>query len=388
MTLDGDPIGASGDHGSEGENPESEVQDGGTPFDFAMHRQQAVDVYQGLQGLYADFAGAVYAILDTCIRNATISVHSIQPRAKTVDSFGEKAQTPSDEDPNHPKYERPLEEITDLAGVRVITYFLNTEADIDQIITAEFEVVEKTDRTEVLRREERLGYHSVHYLVRLKRNRHRLPEYGRFAGLVAEIQVRTVLQHAWAEIEHDIQYKSTIALPTEIRRRFMTLAGLLEIADKEFQAIHDDSSRLQEAARASVAAGRFVDVEVTPDALKAFLDRRLGADGRVADWSYSWTARLLNRLGFTDLQQLNDALAGYDDDGVSRAIHGNRQGQLTRLDDVLLASMGTVYLERHPWSKEVNSWFEPLVRRRLDSLRAASVTIGSFRPDERTTANG
>jgi ppGpp synthetase/RelA/SpoT-type nucleotidyltranferase len=52
--------------------------------------------------------------------------------------------------------------------------------------------------------------------------------------------VRTILQHAWAEIEHDIQYKSARALPPALRRRLAALAGLLEIADREFQAIRDE----------------------------------------------------------------------------------------------------------------------------------------------------
>jgi ppGpp synthetase/RelA/SpoT-type nucleotidyltranferase len=53
-----------------------------------------------------------------------------------------------------------------------------------------------------------LGYQSVHYLVQFSPERCALPEYQRFQGRIAEIQVRTVLQHGWAEIEHDIQYKA------------------------------------------------------------------------------------------------------------------------------------------------------------------------------------
>jgi len=55
--------------------------------------------------------------------------------------------------------------------------------------------------------------------------------------------VRTVLQHAWAEMEHDIQYKSPNAIPTLIKRRFIALAGLLEIADREFQTLQDENER-------------------------------------------------------------------------------------------------------------------------------------------------
>src|SRR5438309_774277 len=81
------------------------------------------------------------------------------------------------------------------------------------------------------------------------------------ADSVAEIQVRTILQHSWAEIEHDIQYKSVSVIPAEIRRRFMSLAGMLEIADREFQAIQDADKRLTEEARASVEGGQLGKVE-------------------------------------------------------------------------------------------------------------------------------
>ena len=104
-------------------------------------------------------------------------------------------------------------------------------------------------------REERFGYQSEHYLVRLSNKRTALPEYNPHLGLVAEVQVRTILQHAWAEIEHDIQYKSSITIPNTIRRRFMALAGVLEIADREFQAIQDEDKLLKQQARTSVEEG-------------------------------------------------------------------------------------------------------------------------------------
>src|SRR5262249_19087167 len=155
---------------------------------------------------------------------------------------------------------------------------------------------------------ERFGYQSVHYLVRIRSERAELAEYQRFAGFIAEIQVRTILQHAWAEIEHDIQYKSTSAIPSEIRRRFMQLAGLLEIADREFQAIQGANQDLEHHAKDSVERGELRGVEITPNALKLFLDIRLGPDGRISDWSYDWATRLVKSLGFLDLKQVEDAI--------------------------------------------------------------------------------
>jgi hypothetical protein len=87
-------------------------------------------------------------------------------------------------------------------------------------------VLERINKSWLLEEEEKLGYQSIHYLVQFGAVRCGLPEYARFAGMTAEIQVRTILQHAWAEIEHDIQYKAVEAIPVSIQRRFMSLAGL------------------------------------------------------------------------------------------------------------------------------------------------------------------
>src|SRR5205085_10639701 len=134
---------------------------------------------------------------------------------------------------------------------------------VDTILCKEFQIHERTDKSDILREEERFGYQSVHYVVSLKENRITLPEYRKYRDLVAEIQVRTILQHAWAEIEHDIQYKSVETIPAQIRRRFMSLAGMLEIADRKFQAIQKEDEDLRTSARQSVKEGRLDEVEMT-----------------------------------------------------------------------------------------------------------------------------
>jgi hypothetical protein len=235
----------------------------------------------------------------------------------------------------------------------------------------------------LLEREERFGYKSVHYLVELKGDRTRLPEYERFAGLVAEIQVRTVLQHAWAEIEHDIQYKSTVTIPTEIRRRFVALAGMLEIADREFQGIQDSDSDFRERARLSVQEGDFESVEITPDALRAYLDKKLGPDYRMSSFSYEWTAKLLRRLGFSNFQQVDECISTYDDDRVSRVAYGARQGQLTRFECLLLAGMGQEFLQRHFWKDD---WYRNAVQSRLQKLKDGGVDVGSYCPSSAAVA--
>ena len=80
----------------------------------------------------------------------------------------------------------------------------------------------------------------------------KLPEYCLFDKMKCEIQVRTILQHAWAEIEHDVVYKSLGEIPFRVRRRFACLAGLLEIADREFESLRQDEMAVRQAIQSKL----------------------------------------------------------------------------------------------------------------------------------------
>lgn len=349
-----------------------------TQFDFDTHRRAAVEEYREVRPLYESFAGVLHRILDDAFRLDEMQAASVEHRAKALDSFGEKAATPDETDPEKPKYPEPLKQITDLAGVRVVTFFPKTVPVVGAIIEREFDVVERSDKSAELIEEERFGYQSVHFVVRLPSKRTQLPEYARLKGLIAEIQVRTILQHAWAEIEHDIQYKAVATIPAEVKRRFMAIAGLLEIADREFQAIQDADKDLRVQARQSVAQGQLDSVGITPDALKAYLDRKYGEDGRMRPASYDWTARLLLALGFANLQEVESCISQYDDDKVSRVIWGSRQGQLGRFESVLLAALGERFIDKSPVTYP---GYREWKLGHLGKLKDAGVEVGKWEKD-------
>lgn len=347
-------------------------------FDFEMHCELALAQFREVRGLYADLAETVGRILRDALTAANVTVHSIEARAKSFESFLNKINKPSPLNPDEPKYRDPLNEITDLAAARVITFLPGVVAQVCDAIDKEFVVLEKTDKAEELMDEGKFGYHSIHFLVQMASDRVRLPEYKRFAGLTFEIQVRTILQHAWAEMEHDIQYKSVSVIPTAIRRRFIALAGMLEIADREFQALQEEDTALRVKARTSVESGHYSGVEITPDSLRAYLNKKLGPDGRQTGFSYQFSAEHLKKLGFSNLQQVDECLDRYDDDVVSRAIWGNRQGQLSRFEDTILAAMGEIYTTRHPWTKDI--FWGRRFREKLEKLTQAKIQIGSYDP--------
>lgn len=336
--------------------------------------------YESVRGLYDAFAAKLADVIKDCLEARQITVHSVTHRAKDPASFERKAARLSPNNPALAKYQNPMDEITDKAGVRIITYFLSTLQSVAKILDQEFAVIER--QTKLSSEPDRLGYQSDHYLVKYKDERISLPEYSRFAGLVAEIQVRTILQHAWAEIEHDVQYKAVATLPSLVRRRFAALAGLIEIADREFQAIEYFDRELREQARHNVNLGQLDKVEITPDSLKAYLDRKYGADGRMSDFSYEWTTRLLLKLGFRNLAEVEECVQFRDDDLISRTIYGARQGQLSRFEMVLLAGMGENFIRAHLWTENPSTagWFVPTEMARLEKLRDAGIEIGNYQP--------
>jgi hypothetical protein len=153
---------------------------------------------------------------------------------------------------------------------------------------------------------------------------------------------------------------------------------MLEIADREFQAIQDEDERLRRIARESVIEGRLHEVEITPDALKVYLDRTLGPDARMSEFSYQYTAGTLRQMGFVNFQQVDQCLDGYDPDLISRMLWGTRQGQITRFEDALLAAMGDAFILRHRYKTE--PWFIWRRVEHLEQLKAEGVQIGSYRP--------
>jgi ppGpp synthetase/RelA/SpoT-type nucleotidyltranferase len=182
---------------------------------------------------YLDLVGKVSALLEVIISEAGVVLHSATSRCKDRESLARKIGRPG-------KSYRALSDITDIAGIRLTTYFADDVDKIAKIIREEFSIDDGSSVDKRIQSDpDRFGYLSLHYIARLSDSRIELVEYRRFKGIRFEIQIRSILQHAWAEIEHDLGYKSVSGVPAEIRRRFARVSGLLELADSEFCAIRD-----------------------------------------------------------------------------------------------------------------------------------------------------
>jgi ppGpp synthetase/RelA/SpoT-type nucleotidyltranferase len=177
-----------------------------------------------MHGLYSSFTQSVHKLIDQLLEESRISVHSISSRTKEEGKIREKIGREVN------KYNK-LSDITDISGVRIITYFEDGVDEVAKIVEREFQIDTEncTDKRSALD-PDRFGYLSLHYVAWFSKARLALTEYKRFADCKVEIQIRSILQHAWAEIEHDLGYKSKQAIPRDVRRSFSRLAGATGIS--------------------------------------------------------------------------------------------------------------------------------------------------------------
>jgi putative GTP pyrophosphokinase len=232
------------------------TEPGRTPDDWGRR-------YEATRASYEDFTDALTDLVARLLEETPVDVTQVEARTKTVESFVEKIARKG--------YTDPLRETTDLAGVRIIVYDPADCRLVGEMIGNEFDVDEENSTAWSIDDDpERFGYRSDHYQVSLTADRCVKLEWGKFSELCAEIQVRTVMQHAWAAVDHKIGYKRE-GLPPEIRHRLSRLSALLELADVEFEeALADSRMRKRQHAR-SVAGGE-LSAGIDSLSMAAFLD--------------------------------------------------------------------------------------------------------------------
>ena len=172
----------------------------------------------------------------------TVELQGLRPtmkyRIKSFDSFYEKLLrrsrdlAPGDE-----------VEITDLLGVRVVCPFVEDISHAVDTVQEAFEVTEVEKKGADLATTE-FGYSSVHLLTRLPGDI--CDSFHLSGGWLCEVQLRTILQDAWAEVEHELVYKAELTpLDGKLRRKLSALNANLTLSDIIFQEIRDYQRALQ-----------------------------------------------------------------------------------------------------------------------------------------------
>ena len=219
------------------------------------HCQAILQEYEDNLPRFREVEAQVRDTLRRTLQDAGLAVAAIESRVKGYDSLAGKLELKGH------KY-KSLANLTDILGLRVITFYIDdvdkVASAVERLFTIDWEnSVDKRKIHEI----DSFGYLSLHYICSI-------PDFPyRF-----EIQMRTLLQHAWANMDHDTGYKSGVEIPRRYLRNMSRLAGMLELVDDEFSKIRIELTDYRRRVQALVRSGNLDEVPIDGDTFRSYMD--------------------------------------------------------------------------------------------------------------------
>lgn len=297
------------------------------------HSRTIIQQYHEQHSRYEELGKIVYENLRQALQTQGISVTTVEYRVKEEDSLSRKLELKG------MKYQS-LRDITDILGVRVITFYTVDVDKVAVLVKNMFHV--DWSRSVDKRRLHELnsfGYNSLHYICQLKNAPPGLDMW-------FEIQMRTALQHVWSNINHDTEYKGEVQIPKEYIRQFGRLAGMLELIDDEFSRLRNDLTEYRRNIQSLVESGHLDEVPLTVENFRSYLqlkpferlNRRIASINQAELYPVSLMIYLpiLQWMGMKTLGDIEKLIADHANDAYQLAL-----SQLAVTDlDIVSESVG------------------------------------------------
>ena len=219
------------------------------------HCEAILQEYQDNLPRFREVEQKVKERLRKSFADAGLLVAALESRVKSYDSLAGKLELKGQ------KYSS-LADLTDILGLRVITFYIDdvdkVASAVERLFTIDWEnSIDKRKIHEI----DSFGYLSLHYICSV-------PDFPyRF-----EIQMRTLLQHAWANMDHDTGYKSGVEIPKRYMRNMSRLAGMLELVDDEFSKIRIELTDYRRRVQALVRSGNLDEVSIDGDTFRSYME--------------------------------------------------------------------------------------------------------------------
>ena len=165
------------------------------------HCEMLMQQFRDLRPVLEHLSNEAYELMKSTLSEQGIYVTAIEHRVKTEKSLAGKLELKG------AKY-KSIDDITDLVGIRVITFYTDEVDKVAAIAKNLFDVdwqesVDKRKKHNL----DSFGYNSLHFICRLKTG-----------GPRFELQMRTALQHVWSTIEQDVGYKGEVKISYDYKR--------------------------------------------------------------------------------------------------------------------------------------------------------------------------
>ncbi|MBP5488190.1 MAG: hypothetical protein J6X77_01320 [Bacteroidales bacterium] len=281
------------------------------------HAQELLAQYKSLLPIYEKMAEVIPERLKDFFAEAGIIVAAVEHRVKAEDSLAGKLRLKGG------KY-KDIFDITDLVGIRVITFYIDDVDKVASVLERLFEIdwensVDKRKAHDT----DSFGYLSLHYICRIPESSYSVPDHPQLNKIRFEVQMRTVLQHAWANMNHDTGYKSGVEIPKVYLRNLSRLAGMLELCDDEFSRIRRELSDYRRNVQKLVSSGNLSEVTLDGDSFRSFLTikpfdrltRRIASvnQAEIQDVDLSSFLAIFKAMRFETLGDISDLIKEYSE---------------------------------------------------------------------------
>lgn len=323
-----------------------------TKYSLDAHALKIIEQYRELLPVFRKMEEVIGSELRDSIKSLGIYVNAIETRIKTEDSLAGKLERKG------VKY-NTISDLTDIVGVRVITFYTDEVDKIAAFADKVFAVdwansVDKRKMHEL----NSFGYNSLHFICRIPKSLYFDEEHPEINELRFELQMRTALQHVWATLDHDTGYKSGVEIPREYLRNLSRLAGILELVDEQFSQIREGINDYRRKVQNLVRDGRFEDVALDGDTFRSYLKlkpfdklvRKIAAlnQAEIHESSAMPYLQAMLAIGFTTLADVDNLVKNYSEDAYELAAY-----QIATTDiDIINSTVGlqdllVVYVLRH-----------------------------------------
>ncbi|WP_207848787.1 MULTISPECIES: hypothetical protein [unclassified Pseudomonas] len=324
-----------------------------TTDDLWKSDPQTIRNFLDVRHEFEQLCAEVEYILRKRISQSEIQTSFIGSRAKTLNSFVEKQQRKN--------YDNPLTDVTDLAGVRVVCLYSADLLEIEKIIRTEFTIIEEINKLAEFDPNQ-FGYRATHFIVKLGKTSSGA-RYDDLKNFVCEIQIRTVVQDAWAIIQHHMAYKKESQIPPKLHRKLNSLAALFETVDDQFELIRNQRDTYLSSVREILnEPNGLLDTEINMDSLIEYLkwtfpDQDPGKHGVnvVLDALKSLNYKKLDDVDKLLKRTETQRIKVLEDFGelLTRDVHGNPQSNIQIA--IALAITSEAGQKSIPWG---TSWLE------------------------------